>query len=186
MSTYSTKQRKFALRALLLAGAATGALGFLAGGAATAQQAPRLLSPPLAADGTLSFADLVERVSPAVVSVLVEKKVESQQIPTELERFFEFRFGSPNDEDEPYSNEPQTMEAQGSGFFIDADGHVVTNNHVIEDADEIQVRLASGETLKATLVGSDPLTDVAVLKVEPKKGQPFVQFADDVNLRVGD
>jgi len=48
------------------------------------------------------------------------------------------------------------------------------------------VRLASGETLKATLVGSDPLTDVAVLKVEPKKGQPFVQFADDVNLRVGD
>jgi len=186
MSTYSTKQRKFALRALLLAGVATGALGFLAGGAATAQQAPRLLSPPLAADGTLSFADLVERVSPAVVSVLVEKKVESQQIPTELERFFEFRFGSPNDEDEPYSNEPQTMEAQGSGFFIDADGHVVTNNHVIEDADEIQVRLASGETLKATLVGSDPLTDVAVLKVEPKKGQPFVQFADDVNLRVGD
>ena len=170
-----------AVRGLLFAGAAAVAIGAYGAHA----QAPRLLSPPLAADGTLSFADLVERVSPAVVSVLVEREVRGPQLPSQLDQYFQYRFGQPN-EDGPYSDEPQRMEAQGSGFFIDAGGHIVTNNHVVEGADAIEVRMASGETLKAELVGADPLTDLAVLKVSPKKGQPFVQFSDEVDLRVGD
>ncbi|MGE0408381.1 MAG: Do family serine endopeptidase [Amphiplicatus sp.] len=176
------------MKYFLLGGAAATALGVAAFSADA--QPPRLLSPPLAADGTLSFADLVERVSPAVVSVLVEKEVEAPQMPSELNDFFRFRFGQP-DEGSPFGDdgfgaEPQHMQAQGSGFFIDADGHVVTNNHVVEGADEIEVRLASGKTVKAELVGADPLTDLAVLKVKADTKQPFVQFADDVNLRVGD
>lgn len=168
------------------AAAAALSLGFAAVGGAGAQ-APRLVTPPPAVslgDGAFSFADLVERVAPAVVSVLVEREVERPQIPDELQQFFQFRFGQPPEE---FDGEPELAEAQGSGFFIDATGHIVTNNHVVEGAKEIRVSLSDGKELKATLVGADPLTDLAVLKVEePPKGQAFVQFAEDVNLRVGD
>ncbi len=147
-------------------------------------QAPRLLSPVSASEGGLSFADLVERVSPAVVSILVEREVERPQMPEEFEEFFRFRFGQPGEDG--FDNQTQRLEAQGSGFFIDQAGHIVTNNHVIEGSKEIKVRLADGKELSATLVGADALTDLAVLKVDAPKSQPFVQFADDVNLRVGD
>lgn len=146
-------------------------------------QAPRLLSPNAAGDGTLSFADLVERVSPAVVSILVEREVEQPEVPEELERFFQFRRAPQQNDD--FDGAPR-MEAQGSGFFVDVDGHIVTNNHVIEGADEIRVRLTDGKELTAELIGSDPLTDLAVLKVKADKSRPFVAFSDDVNLRVGD
>jgi serine protease Do len=178
------------LKNSFLAGAAFAAaavsLGVAVIGGANAQ-APRLVTPPPAValgDGAFSFADLVERVAPAVVSVLVEREVERPQIPDELQQFFQFRFGQPPEE---FEGEPELAEAQGSGFFIDAAGHIVTNNHVVEGAKEIRVSLSNGKELKATLVGADPLTDLAVLKVEDMpKGQAFVQFAEDVNLRVGD
>ncbi len=170
--------------------------GFLGGAAALSialaaiavagAQAPRLVTPPPAlalGDGAFSFADLVERVAPAVVSVLVEREVERPEIPDELQQFFRDRFGAPP---EDFNGEPDVAEAQGSGFFIDGSGHIVTNNHVVEGAKNIRVSLADGKELTATLVGADPLTDLAVLKVEPPKGQAFVQFAEDVNLRVGD
>jgi len=176
---------------IFAAGAAASALTIASLGIAGAQaQAPRLMAPPLAADGTLSFADLVERVSPAVVSVLVEREVDARPgIPTELEDFFNFRFGDPGDgqgQQDDFDTGVRRMEAQGSGFFIDLDGHIVTNNHVIEDADKVQVRLANGDVIDAEVVGADPLTDLAVLKVPPQKGQSYVEFSDDVNLRVGD
>jgi len=151
-------------------------------------QAPRLIAPS-AVDGgePFSFADLVERVAPSVVSVLVEKRVEHPEVPDELRQFFQFRFrGQPDNGFGDENGDEETSEAQGSGFFIDAQGHIVTNNHVIEDATEIKVRLSNGKELDATLVGADSLTDLAVLKVAPPKGQAFVQFADDVTLRVGD
>lgn len=187
MSGSHSKTRR--MKTSLLAGAAAGAavisLGFAVIGAQA--QAPRLVTPPPAVahgDGVFSFADLVERVAPAVVSVLVEREVERPQIPDELQQFFQFRFGAPPEE---FDGEPDVAEAQGSGFFIDAAGHIVTNNHVVEGAKDIRVSLSNGKELKATLVGADPLTDLAVLKVvEPPKGQAFVQFAEDVNLRVGD
>lgn len=191
MKSYSTRNLKSGkLKTGLLTGAAAAIA--LSGAALFASQsanaqAPRLVAPPPAAaiDGTLSFADLVERVAPSVVSVLVERQVERPQAPEALQEFFNFRFGSP---DGGFDNDggPERMEAEGSGFFIDAAGHVVTNNHVVEDADEIKIRFSDGKEIAAKLVGADPLTDLAVLKVEPPKGQAYVQFAEDVTLRVGD
>jgi serine protease Do len=186
VTSYLSRRVKNRFLAGAAAGAAAVSLGLAVIGGAQAQ-APRLVTPPPAVslgDGAFSFADLVERVAPAVVSVLVEREVERPQVPDELQQFFQFRFGQPPEE---FDGEPDTAEAQGSGFFIDAAGHIVTNNHVVEGAKEIRVSLANGKELKATLVGADPLTDLAVLKVaEPPKGQAFVQFAEDVTLRVGD
>ncbi len=76
--------------------------------------------------------------------------------------------------------------ALGSGFIISADGYIVTNNHVIDGADEITVRLHEGETLPAKLIGRDPKTDVALLKVEPAKDLPFVKWGDSDHARIGD
>lgn len=150
-------------------------------------QAPRLMAPPTAADGTLSFADLVERVSPAVVSILVEREVQAPQLPSQLDEFFNFRFGLPDDgQGDPFGDGARRLRAEGSGFFINDEGHIVTNNHVVADADVVRVRLADGKELSAEVVGTDPLTDLAVLKVDPPANQPYVEFADDVNLRVGD
>lgn len=175
---------------ILAAGAAATALTIAGFGFSAAHaQAPRLMAPPVAADGTLSFADLVERVSPSVVSILVEREVDRPQVPNQLEEFFNFRFGDPDqnqNRDPRFENGPQTLQGEGSGFFIDQDGYIVTNNHVVVDADVVRVRLNDGEELDAEVIGTDPLTDLAVLKVEPQANQPYVEFADDVNLRVGD
>ena len=174
------------LSGILAAGAAASALTIAGLGFSAAHaQAPRLMAPPVAADGTLSFADLVERVSPSVVSVLVEREIEGVRVPNQLEEFFNFRFGDPNPNDD-FNGGPQRAQAEGSGFFIDQDGYIVTNNHVVADADTVRVRLSDGEELEAEVIGTDPLTDLAVLKVEPQPNQSYVEFADDVNLRVGD
>lgn len=174
------------LSSVLAAGAAATALTVAGLGFSAAHaQAPRLMAPPVAADGTLSFADLVERVSPSVVSVLVEREIQSPRIPNELEEFFNFRFGDPTPDDR-FNGGPQRAQAEGSGFFIDNNGYIVTNNHVVADADVVRVRLSDGEELEAELIGADPLTDLAVLKVDPQPNQAYVEFADDVNLRVGD
>ena len=169
---------------LLSAGAL--ALCLSLGTGVASAQAPRLMAPPLAADGTLSFADLVERVSPAVVSIVVERKVESPAIPSQFEDFFNFRFGTPNQPGGPFDDQPRRQQGEGSGFFIDQEGHIVTNNHVVADAESVRVRLANGDELEATIVGVDPLTDLAVLQVSANPDQAYVSFADDVNIRVGD
>ncbi len=185
---------KSSVRSALLGAAAIGAA---AGAVATnalapdvRAQAPRLLAPGAGAGGVVSIPDLVEDVSPAVVSVLVEREVERPRGMDPFQEFFRFRFGDPFEdprgggrEDE---SETRRMAALGSGFFIDGAGHIVTNNHVVEGSDEIRIRLATGDELEATLVGTDPLTDLAVVKVDPPKGQKIVEFADDVNLRVGE
>jgi len=185
MSELKTKNFRNGLLAGIAASVALAGAGALVLPGASAQ-APRLVAPPPAAvDGSLSFADLVERVAPAVVSVLVEREIERPPIPDPFQEFFQFRFGAPQD-DGFGGGGLQRLEAEGSGFFVDGQGHIVTNNHVVEEADEIKVRLSDGKEIPAKLVGADPLTDLAVLKVEPPKGQAFVQFADGVNLRVGD
>ncbi|NRA29680.1 MAG: Do family serine endopeptidase [Parvularculaceae bacterium] len=136
----------------------------------------------------LSFADLVEQVSPAVVSIRTEREVESASVmeglPPELERLLpglRDRFGGQSDNDEP-----RLATGEGSGFFIDDNGHIVTNNHVIDKAVTITVTLSNGDTLDAKLVGTDPETDIAVLKVEPSAEQRFVTFSPKADLRVGD
>ena len=136
----------------------------------------------------LSFADLVERVSPAVVSIRTEREIAASDVldnlPPELERLLpglRDRFGGLGG-----SGEPRRATGEGSGFFIDGKGHIVTNNHVVEDADAITVVLSNGKELEASLVGTDPETDIAVLKVEPSAEQRYVKFSPDADLRVGD
>ena len=177
-----TNMRSFRTGVLLASAAALS----LSLGAGAGAQAPRLMAPPVAADGTLSFADLVERVSPSVVSVLVEREVQTPAMPSQFNDFFNFRFGQPDRPSDPFDDGTRRAQAEGSGFFIDGAGHIVTNNHVVEDADSVRVRLSNGDELDAEVIGTDPLTDLAVLKVESKENHPFVEFAEGVNLRVGD
>ncbi len=135
----------------------------------------------------LSFADLAEQVSPAVVNITTTTMVAAGLGPegmvpegSPFEDFFE-DFGGPN------GGAPQRSQALGSGFVISDDGYIVTNNHVIEGADEIQIEFFSGETMDATLVGTDPNTDIALLKVDGTD-LPYVEFGDSngTDAEVGD
>ncbi len=135
----------------------------------------------------MSFADLIERVSPAVVSIEASGVVNPEdapdlsQVPPQLREFFE-RFGGM-----PGPQTPRPRRSQGSGFFISADGLLVTNNHVIAGADSIRVSLSDGRSYSAEVIGRDELTDLALLRVEPGS-RPFqhVELARDLDIRVGD
>src|SRR5208337_734404 len=147
------------------------------------------------------FADVVDRVKGAVVSVKVKidgSKIsydgdgEAQPLPNlpkggPLERFFR-QFGEPG-LGERFSGQdrqqPRTGMAQGSGFFISADGYVVTNNHVVEHAKEVTIVTADGKSIPARIVGTDPKTDLALLKVKEGSDYPYVSFASQAP-RVGD
>jgi len=139
-----------------------------------------------AADRPDSFADLAERLSPAVVNISTTTVVRQDGGPS-LPRFPE---GSPfEDFFKEFEDKGQSRRAQslGSGFIIDRSGFVVTNNHVIENADEISVILANDEVFEATLVGRDEKTDIAVLKIDPGTTKlTSVTFGDSDKLRVGD
>jgi serine protease Do len=198
----SSRERKFARGPLAVTAAAliaVSALGLALGqnmpfaSAEPAETAKTVQTPYGAAP--LSFADLVQKVSPAVVSINVKgdaKVAENDlQIPglpdipedSPLYDFFkQFRQGMPHGGKHPH---PQPTLAQGSGFFISPDGYLVTNNHVIEDADDITVTLENGDKFPATLVGADPRTDVALLKVKGTHKFPYVKFTDK-DPRVGD
>ncbi len=145
-----------------------------------------LTGPARAADRPDSFADLAERLSPAVVNISTSMVIKGGDGPS-LPRFPE---GSPFEdffkefEDRGQSRRTQSL---GSGFIIDASGIVVTNNHVIENADKISVILANDEVFEAELVGRDQKTDIAVLKIDPGQSQlTAVSFGDSDKLRVGD
>ncbi|WP_204115524.1 Do family serine endopeptidase [Shimia biformata] len=134
------------------------------------------------------FAELAENVSDAVVNITTSTVVAGRTGPqgivpegSPFEDFFrEFQDRQGN------GDRPRRTSALGSGFVISEDGYVVTNNHVIEGADEILIEFFSGEELPATLVGRDPNTDIALLKVETDKPLKFVQFGDSDLARVGD
>lgn len=135
-----------------------------------------------------SFADLAQKVSPSVVNITTSTVVEgnagrSPMVPegSPFEDFFE-RFRDRMDE----GNRPRRSSALGSGFVISEDGFVVTNNHVIEGADEINIEFFSGATLPAEVIGTDPKTDIALLKVKSDNPLPFVKFGDSDTARVGD
>lgn len=155
--------------------------------AATAPAAiGQAIAPQVPLSQPASFADLVERVAPAVVSVKVEGKIEMTAADSEqMRRYFE-QFGIPVPDGAPEEGQERKSEAMGSGFIIDGAGYVVTNNHVIDGADKITVTLNDGRELDAKLIGTDPGTDIALLKVESATPLPFVPFGDDTKLRPGD
>ncbi len=133
-----------------------------------------------------SFADLAESISPAVVNITTSTVVARGTGPSAIvpegspfEDFFR-EFQDRN------GDRPRRTSALGSGFVISEDGFVVTNNHVIESADEIIIEFFSGEELEATIIGTDPKTDIALLKVETDAPLPFVSFGDSDGARVGD
>nr|WP_242626508.1 Do family serine endopeptidase [Paracoccus sediminis] len=145
-----------------------------------------------------SFADLVQKVAPAVVNITTSAVVAQptggpQGGPSFPEGspfsdlFRDFGFpGMPGEEGPRGPRMPQRSNALGSGFVISADGFIVTNNHVIDGADEIEIEFYSGETLPAEVIGTDPNTDLAVLKVESSDALPFVEFGNSDDARVGD
>ncbi|KPP82602.1 MAG: Do/DeqQ family periplasmic serine protease [Oceanicaulis sp. HLUCCA04] len=128
------------------------------------------------------FGDLAEELSPAVVNISAAQRMRSDDnLPT-------FPPGSPLERfNDLLGDNPRVASSLGSGFVIDASGLVVTNNHVIEEADEVEVVFTDGRTLPADIVGVDPATDLAVLRIREGNGDfPFVRFGDSDATRVGD
>ena len=128
------------------------------------------------------FTEIVEEASPAVVKVLVEYESENpryqeqlEELPEYLRRFFDFRGGPPV---------PRERAGMGSGFIISGDGYVVTNNHVVENARQVVVRLPDRQEFDAEVVGLDPRSDLAVLKIEGE-GLPTLSLAEGRDVKVG-
>ncbi len=132
-----------------------------------------------ARSGPDSFAPIVRRVLPAVVNISVTEPVAPSDdpfatLPPQLQRQFRDQLRH------------REMQGAGSGFIIDPSGYVVTNDHVVANADHIVVTLTDGTDLPATVVGADALTDVALLRVHASKPLPFVTFGDSRGVSVGD
>ena len=137
-----------------------------------------------------SFADLADKVSPSVVNittstVIAQAADRRPQLP-EGSPFEEFFRDFMDRNNRGGDQAPRRGQALGSGFVISEDGFIVTNNHVIEGADDIEIEFFSGNRLKAKVVGTDPNTDLAVLKVESDVPLSYVQFGDSDRMRVGD
>jgi len=149
-----------------------------------------------------SFADLAEKLGPSVVNIYTTQTIKASrsphgtpfgngpQIPEELRRFF----GLPDTPggDSPHRGIPSPHQREmkrtslGSGVIISQDGYIITNNHVVENADEINVKLTNYEEYDAKLIGRDPKTDLALIKIKPKNGLPMIDFGNSDTLRVGD
>ncbi|RVT94795.1 Do family serine endopeptidase [Sphingomonas crocodyli] len=189
----------YAITAALLAGGATATLTMQQpAGAQVAQNAPGTIDAGAPRPGApMSFADLAARLQPAVVNISTTQKIQVRGsgnnafAGTPFEELFK-RFGGGTDE----SGKPITREATslGSGFIISPDGYVVTNNHVISGGPQAQgnavvssitVTLPDRKEYKATVVGRDSASDLALLKIDIKNA-PFVQFGDSTQTRVGD
>ncbi|MFT5785263.1 MAG: serine protease Do [Ascidiaceihabitans sp.] len=136
-----------------------------------------------------SLAPLAEQISPSVVNIttstVVERPTGPQGIVPEGSPFEDF-FNNRRQNEGEDGQRPRRSSALGSGFVISEDGYVVTNNHVIEGADEILIEFFSGQELPAKVIGTDPNTDIALLKVETDVPLSFVPFGDSDGARVGD
>ena len=133
-----------------------------------------------------SFADLVERVSPAVVTITSETTTSENDAEDQIPAPFRDLFNQFGQRGPQQPQAPHKALSAGSGFIIDKAGFVVTNNHVVDASKKITVKLPDGRSFTAKLVGTDPVTDVALLKIESKTPLPTVEFGDDKRLRVGD
>ena len=140
-----------------------------------------------ALSGLVNFADVVERINPAVVNIDATTRVR--------DRGRRRGRGALPDIPEPFDNGPEVgpryerdapRRGAGSGFIIDADGSILTNNHVIDRAERIIVKLSDGRSLRARVIGSDPDTDIALIKVDGQAGVPVAPLGDSSTLRMGE
>jgi Do/DeqQ family serine protease len=144
---------------------------------ATVQQAPAPLRGEARAAG--SYHDAVRRATPSVVNIFTSKEIRAPRHPLLNDPLFRRFFG------EQFPDEAQRASSLGSGVIVSASGYVLTNYHVVEAADEIEVALPDGKKLLAKVVGNDPDTDLAVLRVSAE-GLPAISFGSSEALRVGD
>jgi serine protease Do len=159
-----------------------------------------LMTPrPAQARGPDGIADVAEKVINAVVNISTSQSVDTHSSATPppifppnspfeefFEEFFKNRRGGQQGDNQSRPNPPRRVNSLGSGFIIDSSGIVVTNNHVIADADEVTVILNDGTRLKAEIIGRDTKVDLALLRVKPEKPLTAVQFGDSDKLRLGE
>ncbi len=179
-----TTLRRTALAAVLLGGTALAGFAAIHGTQAVAdtlsvnQNAVAEQSQPAALARTLpDFVALVSRVKPAVVSITTEMT----SMPASEQDAEDIPFGMPSPQ-----RQQRLVEARGSGFLVDADGTIVTNNHVIENARSVSVQLDDGTILPAKVIGRDKRSDLAVLKVDAHRALPFVDLGDSAKVRPGE
>jgi serine protease Do len=189
-----------ARRVVLMAGVAALSATMLFGAANLVPNAPGSALSSLAyaqnVQRPVGFADIVEKVKPAVISVRVKVDSGAKMMGFEgnspfpnnsqMERFFR-RFGLPDGlyPDEQRAPRNRLVTGQGSGFFITADGYAVTNNHVVDKAETVEISTDDGKTYAAKVIGTDARTDVALIKVEGRADFPYVNLADHAP-RIGD
>ncbi len=178
--------RRTALAAVLLAGTTLGGFAAVhaANDAATAAQ-PVNPTAVTTAQTLPDFSNLVTRVKPAVVSITTKMKVQ----PASMESGgrggpMPFPFGQMMPEGP--QQQPRSAEARGSGFIVSATGMIVTNNHVVKDATSVMVTMDDGTELSAKVVGRDPRTDIAVLKVDAPKPLPYIQLGNSRDVKPGE
>ncbi|MFM8782060.1 MAG: trypsin-like peptidase domain-containing protein, partial [Gemmatimonadota bacterium] len=145
---------------------------------------PRAEQVQTLADASNAFVSISEALTPAVVSVQAERITRANArrqmppgVPPGFEEFFR-QFEAP-------PSQPRTQESSGSGFLVSKDGYILTNNHVVEGADQVKVAMQDRRVFDAKIIGRDPTTDVAVLKIEGRN-LTAVTFGDDAGLRVGE
>jgi serine protease Do len=182
--TLSRQRHRAAFAAALLAGSALGGLAFTRGAPAQAPAPTAIAAPALASAALPGFADLVARVRPAVVTITMTGREAASEGASP------FPPGSPQDERfrRHFGGEAgrSPVRGLGSGFVVDAAGHIVTNNHVVQGATAVKVTLEDGRELSARIIGTDPRTDLALLKVEAGAPLPFLALGDSDSARPGD
>lgn len=132
-----------------------------------------------------AFSSIAQKASPAVVSVRAETIVQPESSPSPLYEYFLGPQRRPRGQSPRRNTEPQTTETQGSGFIISSDGYILTNNHMVEGTTKITIELTNGQTFVAKIIGTDPDSDVAVIKIDGKD-LPCLEFADSDKLEVGE
>ncbi len=140
-------------------------------------------SPTAKVDLTTAIADVAEKVMPGVVNIEITRRVAGPTpiFPFDNDPFFRYFFGPA--EPRRYKKE---MRGIGTGMIIDAEGHILTNNHVVSGAEKIMVKMATGEEFEAKLVGADPKTDLAIIRIKPFSSIPYLHFGNSDKLRVGE
>lgn len=199
-----TRTKVLSLTALVLAAVVfgmilAGSLDFTRAASADASAASVAPSAPAASTaaarqapaGLPSFADIAERVVPAVVSIRATDIIKPDKQRGGIDRFFgdmPFHpfFGPPGRQRPGGDDEEEQQQSGGTGFLIEADGFVLTNNHVVEGADKVEVTVAETDVYKAKVVGRDPATDLALLKIDGAKPFPTIALGDSDRIRVGE